>query len=227
MSDDPVDEVAQGSNVRSSRSEAAHTDAAHTDADSPGGDSLPPSVIDEAERLRRLERNATDEGEAMAYADRRATLLARYDFTDRVRSDDGEEVLVLHPTAWHDPNEEVIRTDRIEDLSRAVEILLDGPGDPENWDALEAENRALARSVADEHGGVHGATAEALADFMSNHYAKPITSASRAELEEFRTEYFVRNAWPTEEQKRLLEDSLERVFETAGETVPGRRPPSR
>ncbi|MFP8958453.1 rnhA operon protein [Natrialbaceae archaeon A-CW3] len=183
-------------------------------------DELPADVIDEAERLRRLERNAIDEGEQAAYADRREMMLAEYEFTDRVRLDDGDEVLVLHPEEWHDPDEGVIRTDRIEDLSRAVEIPLEGAGDPDDWDTVDEQNRTLAAAVREEHGGVHGDTADALADFMGNHYAKPITSASGDELEEFRTEYFVRNAWPSAEQRACLDDSLERIYETAEKPVP-------
>ena len=179
---------------------------------------LPSDVVDEAERLRRLERNAVDDGEADAYADRRETILDRYDYTDHIRTDDGNEVLVLHPAEWQD--EEVIRTDRIDDLSRAVELPLDGAGDPDEWEAVDEQNRALAAAVREDHGDVHGDTAAALADCMSNHYAKPITSASRDELLEFRNEYFVRNAWPSSEQRAVVDDSLELVFETAEKPCP-------
>ncbi|MFP9192699.1 DUF7108 family protein [Natronosalvus vescus] len=189
-------------------------------ADEAAHNELPARIIEEAERLRRLERNAIDEGEQVAYADRREAMLEEYGFTDHVRLDDANEVLVLHPVEWHDPEEGVIRTDRIEDLSRAIEIPLEGSGDPDDWDTVDEQNRALAAAVREEHGDVHGDTADALADFMGNHYAKPIPSASTAELEEFCTEYFVRNAWPSSEQRACLDDSLERIFETAEKPVP-------
>ena len=199
------------------------TEPEPTETESDTTTELPPSVIDEAERLRRLERNAVDEGARQAYADRRATVLEEYGFTDHVRLDDGDETLVLHPEEWHDEDAGVIRTDRIEDLSRAVEIPLDGPGDPEDWEAVDDRNRELAATVREEHGDVHGDTADALADFMGNHYAKPITSASGDELEEFVTEYFVRNAWPSDRQRKLVDVSLEYVFEAAGKPMPERR----
>ncbi len=183
---------------------------------------LPTAVIDDAERLRRLERNAIDPDERAVYATRRERLLEHHEYTDHIRDDDGDEVLVLHPDEWHDSEEGVIRTDRIEDLSRAVEVPLDGPGAPEEWETIDEQNRSLAEQVREDHGPVHGATAEALADFMSNHYAKPITNASSDELEEFRTDYFVRNAWPSAEQTQSLDESVELVFETAGVSMPGR-----
>ncbi|MFC7230474.1 rnhA operon protein [Saliphagus sp. GCM10025308] len=202
--------------------DAFESEPRENDADgaSDAAHDLPAEVVDEAERLRCLERNAIDEGEREAYADRRERLLEEHDYTDHVRSDDGDEVLVLHPEEWHDEEAGVIRTDRIEDLTRAVEIPLDGPGDPEDWDTVDEQNRALAAEVRTVHGDVHGDTAEALADFMGNHYAKPITSASSDELAEFRSEYFVRNAWPSEEQRDAIDDSLERIYETAEKPVP-------
>lgn len=188
--------------------------------DSSTENDLPKDVIDEAERLRRLERTVIDDDERATYKEHREELLNEYNFTDRVREDGGNEVLVLHPEEWHDPVEGVIRTDRIEDLSRAVEIPLDGPGDPDDWGAVDEQNRALVDTVYEEYGEVHGDNASALADFMSNHYAKPIESASSAELTEFLEEYFVRNAWPSEEQEEVVDDSLERIFQTSEKPVP-------
>ncbi|RQG96794.1 DUF7108 family protein [Natrarchaeobius oligotrophus] len=181
------------------------------------GDELPPSVVDEAERLTRLERTATDEAERRARADRRDRLLAEYEFTARVR-DDGDAVLVLHPATWHDDG--TIRTERIDDLSRAIEIPLEGTDDPDDWDAVDAHNRAIAARVRDRHGDVHGDNAAALADFVGNHYAKRIESMTGAELAEFRSEYFVRNAWPSDSQRDAVEKSIELVYEAADEPVP-------
>jgi hypothetical protein len=50
---------------------------------------------------------------------------------------------------------------------------------------------------------------------MSNHYARRVESATEEELAEFRTEYFVRNAWPTDEQHAVLDTSLSLVFDAA------------
>ncbi|AHF99865.1 rnhA operon protein [Halostagnicola larsenii XH-48] len=189
-----------------------------------GNDSpLPRAVIDDAERLTRLERNAVDDEEAAAYRAERETLLEDHEYTARIRTD-GDDVLVLHPQEWHDEDEGVIRTDRIDDLERAAEIPLEGAADPDDWAEVDAQNRALVDEVRAAHGDVHGDNAAMLADFMGNHYAKPIESATAAELSEFRTEYVVRNAWPSDEQRDALEQSIDRIYETAGEPVPEYRP---
>ncbi|MFC4541545.1 rnhA operon protein [Halosolutus amylolyticus] len=188
-----------------------------TDADDES--ELPADVVDDAERLTRLERQAIDENERTAYAERRDDLLADHGFTSRVRDDSGAATLVLHPAEWLADG--VVRTDRIDDTSRAIEIPLEGADNPDDWDAVDERNRELAREVEAVHGDVHGANAAALADFLGNHYAKPIESATAAELEEFRSEYFVRNAWPSEKQRQVIDDSIRLVFETAGEPVPG------
>lgn len=180
---------------------------------------LPDDVIAEAERLTRLARRTPDENEAAAYEDRRDDLLATHEYRARIR-DDGDAVLVLHPAEWHDSEAGVIRTDQINDLSRAVEIQLEGTADPDDWEAIDAANRELVAAVRTEHGDVHGENARLLADFAGNHYAKPIASLTAAELAEFRSEYVVRNAWPTDKQVAALEESLELVFDVADEPYP-------
>ncbi|WP_254765706.1 DUF7108 family protein [Salinilacihabitans rarus] len=188
------------------------------EGESTDGDELPADVVDEAERLTRLARRAVDDAEREVYERRREELLAARGFVARVREDDAGEVLVVHPDEWLDDG--VVRTDRIEDLSRGIEIPLDGAGDPDDWENVDAHNRELVDAVREAHGDVHGANAAALADFMGNHYAKPIESATADELAEFLTEYFVRNAWPSEAQREAIEESIELVFETAGEPLP-------
>ncbi|WP_408958147.1 rnhA operon protein [Natrinema sp. 74] len=182
---------------------------------------LPRGVVDEVERLTRLERAAVDENETDAYETRRADLLDDHDFTSRIRDDDGDDVLVCHPAEWHEDG--VIRTDRIEDIDRAVEIPLEGTGDPDDWGEVDARNRELVAAVREANGEVHGDNAALLADFAGNHYAKPITSLTSEELAEFRTEYFVRNAWPSDKQQEMIGESIELVFDAAGETVPERQ----
>ena len=180
---------------------------------------LPADVVDEAERLAELERAATDGNEAQAYAEHREDLLEDHAFTSRIRTE-GDATLVLHPEEWHDESEGVVRTEHIDDISRAIEIPLEGTGDPDDWDSVDEHNRDLAARVREEHGDVHGDNADALADFVSNHYAKLIESLTGPELSEFRTEYFVRNAWPTEKQRAAIDESIRLVYETAGESVP-------
>ncbi|ELY97565.1 hypothetical protein C482_13119 [Natrialba chahannaoensis JCM 10990] len=181
---------------------------------------LPDDVAEDAERLTRLARKTPDENEATAYEDRRDDLLASHEYRSRIRNE-GDAVLVLHPAEWHDSEEGVIRTDQIDDLSRAVEIQLEGTADPDDWETADAANRELAEAVREEYDDVHGENARLLADFAGNHYAKPITSLTPAELAEFSSEYVVRNAWPTEAQTAVLEESLELVFEVADEPYPG------
>ncbi len=188
--------------------------------DDPIDGDLPRGVVDEVERLTRLERTAVDDNEIEAYERRREELLADHDFTSRIRDDDGDDVLVCHPAEWHDEDAGVIRTDRIEDIDRAVEIPLEGTADPDDWDAVDERNRELVAAVREAHGDVHGENAALLADFAGNHYAKPIESLTADELAEFRAEYLVRNAWPSEKQLEVIAESIELVFEAAGESAP-------
>jgi hypothetical protein len=181
---------------------------------------LPDGVVDEAERLTRLARTTVDENERAARLERRGELLAEHDFTARVR-EDGDATLVLHPAEWHADGR--IRTGRIDDLSRAVEIQLEGTEDPDDWAAVDEQNRNLAAAVREAHGDVHGDNAVALADFFGNHYAKPIVSATATELDEFCEEYFVRNAWPSKKQRAAITESIRVVFETADEPMPESR----
>ena len=174
---------------------------------------LPPAVVDEAERLTRLARNAVDDAEAVACRDERRALLADHEYTSRLRTEDHGEILVLHPAEWE--REGMVDATLVDDVSRAVEVPLDGVGDPGDWDDVEAHNRAVAQRVAEEHGPVHGANAEAFADFMGNHYARPVEEATDAMVREFVSEYFVRNAWPTEDQRAVVEESVELVVGTA------------
>jgi len=162
---------------------------------------LPREVVDTAERLTRLARRAVDDAEAAAYERDREERLAEYGFTARVRESD--DTLVCHPAEW-------LEGGTVRD--RAVEVSLSGSGDPESWDAVEAHNAEVVEAVAERAGAVHAANARAFADFMGNHYARRVETATAAELREFLTEYFPRNAWPSEEQRGAVERSLEHVF---------------
>jgi len=172
---------------------------------------LPTDVADESERLTRLARQAIDD-EAAAYRRERDELLAKYGYTARIRDED--DTLVCHPAEWVD-DEGTVHPQQIDDVDRGVERSLSGPGDGDDWDAIETHNREIAAAVADEHGDPHEETAHALADFAGNHYAKPIDDLTEDELAEFREEYLPRNGWPSDEQLQALSLSIEYALEKA------------
>ena len=175
---------------------------------------LPDDVAARARTLTRRMREAVDDEERAAYREERAGLLAEHGYVSRVREDDTGETLVLYPEEWVDDG--VVQVDRIEDTDRAVERSLSGVGSAD-WETVEAHNRAVAERVRAEHGEVHGGNAHAFADFMSNHYAKRVETATPEEREEFREEYLPRNAWPTEAQREAVERSLRLVEKVAVE----------
>jgi hypothetical protein len=184
-------------------------------------DTLPREVVDEAERLTRLARETVVDAEAEAYLGDRADLLAEHDYTARIRKDDTGDVLVLHPDSWVEDS--TIRTDRIEDVDRGIEVALSGPGVGDDWEEIDSYNRAIVESVREVHGDTHAANVAALADFAGNHYAKPLTELTAEELAEFVDDYFRRNAWPTDEQRAVVEKSVELAFDAGGERCPSWR----
>jgi len=188
------------------------------DDDSEPDDLPPESVLDEAERLTQLAREAVDRDEAAAYRVDRDERLATHDYTARVREDETRDVLVLHPEEWVEGGE--IRTERIADIDRGIEIPLSGPGEGDDWAEIDEYNRDIVADVRDEHGDDHAANVSALADFVGNHYAKPIDDATAAELREFLTEYYPRNAWPTAAQRDIVEKSVRVAFAVAEERCP-------
>jgi hypothetical protein len=177
---------------------------------------LPPEVVDEAERLTRLARRVGDPAEAATYEDERDRLLADHGFVARVR--EADDTLVCHPAEWVEDG--TVRADRVADTGRAAEVSLSGPGsDP--WEEVEAHNAEVVgrvREAADADAEVHAATARALADFAGNHYAKRVDRLTPDERAEFRTEYFPRNAWPSDAQRALLDRSLSLVDAVVGST---------
>jgi hypothetical protein len=198
---------------------AAAADDRDTDPDPVERDDTPPAaVVDAAERLTRRARDAVDEAEARAYLTDRDERLAAHDYTARVREDDTRDVLVVHPREWVEGG--TIRPERIEAIERGIERPLSGPGETDDWETVEEHNRELVATVRERHGDTHGANAAALADFMGNHYAKPVESATRAELRTFLDDYFVRNAWPTDEQRSVVEKSVRLVFAAAEQDCP-------
>ncbi|WP_246022936.1 DUF7108 family protein [Halosimplex halophilum] len=182
-------------------------------------DDLPPEpVVDEAERLTRLAREAAVDAEAAAYRRDRDERLADHDYTARVREDETRDVLVLHPEEWVEDGE--IRTERIEDIDRGIEVPLSGPGEGDDWAEIDEYNRDVVADVRADHGEDHAANVAALADFMGNHYAKPIHDATADELREFLEDYYRRNAWPTAAQRAVVEKSVRVAFAVADERCP-------
>lgn len=216
----PADEHPDG--VESDATASAGTDPDGAGADATGSaddgwdEELPEQTVDAAERLTRLAREVVDDAEADAYRADRAERLADHGFTARVRDED--DTLVCYPDEWIEDG--TVQIDRIEDTDRAVEVSLSGPGDPDDWTEVEAHNAALVNEVAENHDEVHAANARAFADFMGNHYARPMESADADEVQEFLDEYFPRNAWPSEEQRDAVRASLRYVFEAADERTP-------
>jgi hypothetical protein len=179
-----------------------------------GEETIPDSVVDEAERLTRLAREAVDDDEAAAYRERRQELLGEYEFETRVREED-RATLVLYPSEWVEDG--TVCPDRIEDVDRGIERPLEGPGESDDWETVATHNEEIATQVRSEHGPVHGDNADALAAFASNHYAKPIGELTGAEQSEFLGEYFPRNAFPTEDQKAVVEESVQLAVELAAQ----------
>lgn len=173
---------------------------------------LPEDVVDDAERLTRLARDAVDDNAADAYRTQRDALLADHDHVARYR--DADQTLVCYPEDWLDEQDRV-DTETIEDTDRAAEVSLAGRGDQGDYETAAEHNEVLAKRVREAYGDVHGDTADAFATFMSNHYARPMETASDEERAEFREEYFPRNAWPSDEQLAQVEETLALVEDLA------------
>jgi len=185
-----------------------HNSVDDVDAESDDESPLPTEVVDEAERLTRLAREAVDEDEAEMYREAREELLADHEYTARVREEE-HDVLVVYPKEWIEDG--TVYPEQIDDIDRGIERSLSGPGDPDDWRDVWEDNMALVEEIETRHGSVHAANAEALAEFMSNHYAKRIEQATESELAEFEEEYYPRNVWPTDDQKAVVGESLELV----------------
>ena len=179
-------------------------------------DPLPEAVIEQATQLTRWARRAAQPA-ATTYRERRTELVAAHGYTARVR-EGATDVLVLYPDEW--VVDGTVRRDRIDDLNRGIERPLGGDTPDEDWEQVWTHNRELADTVETDHGSVHGANAQALAEFASNHYLARVEQLSVAALREFITEYFPRNAWPSAEQKAVVEESVRLTFVTAGEPEP-------
>ncbi|RAW44642.1 hypothetical protein DQW50_13505 [Halorubrum sp. 48-1-W] len=172
---------------------------------------VPREVVEEAERLTRLARDAVDPAATEGYRDRRDELVTDHEYTPRLREED--DTLVLYPEEWMESG--TVQLDRVEDTDRAVEVSLSGPGDADRYREVAAYNDAVVDAVAERAGGVHAETARSFAAFMSNHYVRAVDDATPEMRAEFREEFFPRNAWPTDEQRTALEESLETIERVA------------
>lgn len=173
---------------------------------------LPEDVVEEAERLTVRARAAADEAEAEACRERRAALLEDHGFVARVREDESGPTLVCHPADWIVDG--MVEPDRIETTDRAVERHLGGADPDADWEDIEAHNRAIAERIANEHGPAHGANAHAFADYMSNHLARRMETATPADHRVFLTDYYPRNAWPEDSHRAVVERTLELIEES-------------
>lgn len=176
---------------------------------------LPNDVVDTAERLTRLARQAADEAEADTYRADRAETLAAHSYTARIRDDD--DTLVLYPDEWLQNG--TVQLARIDDTDRAVEIPLSGAGD-DAWATVEADNAALVDAVGEAHGPIHKANARAFADFMGNHYCRRIETATADQVAEFCEDYYPRNVWASADQQAALDSSIEYLFAVADTKCP-------
>lgn len=176
----------------------------------------PPEVIAEAERLTRLARRATDDAEAAAYRERRATVLAEEGYVARVREEEPGATLVCHPAEWLD-EDGVVDLDAVADVDRAVEVSLSGTDAGDEWAATDEHNRDLVEAVRDGYGDPHAENARAFADFVGNHYATPIEEATGRQIAIFLREYYPRNAWPSDAAASSVNRSLRLLLEVAHE----------
>jgi len=184
---------------------------AASDGDTGEGPDVPPEVIDEGERQTRLARQAVDGQEAEAYRAERDGLFEEYDYETRIREDRNRDVFVAYPTEWLEDG--TLQPTEVDDVDRGIERPLSGAGDPDEWHCVAERNDEVVERVAADHDEVHAQNARALADYASNHYAKPIEGLTEPELRAFLAEYFPRNTWPSERQRALVEDSIELTYE--------------
>ncbi len=179
----------------------------------------PDAVLEEATQLTRRSRSTEDPEEARAYLDRRDELLAEYGLLARVREESDGAVLVCYPSEWVD-DAGVLRTEHITDTEAAFEIRLSGRGEEGDWETVSTHNQDLVESVREECGEVHAENVAAFAEFMGNHYVRPVETATATEVREFLEHYYPRNAWATPQEAAVVEDSLRLLFDLVEEPYP-------
>ena len=176
-------------------------------------DPLPEVVCERVLKLTRRARRARSESDRQAALATRDRLLEEHGYYARLREDDAGPVLVCYPQAWREGG--TVDPDAIESLDAAVELPLTGSDTDASWEIVESINREIADHVAETYGPVHGATAAAFARYLSSHHSMEITDATVAQIEEFRAEFFPRNAWPEPEQWAVINRSLKLMLRCA------------
>ncbi|MFB6177585.1 MAG: rnhA operon protein [Halobaculum sp.] len=207
-SDAAVDAGTDGEEVGDSRASGDGTDP---DGDEVETGELPHQLVEETRRLTRLARRVGDEQEADAYREGRDERLADHGFTSRLRADD--DTLVLYPEEWIEDG--TVQFERVEDTDRAYELTLSGPGDPDEWERVEEHNAELVAAVGEAYGEIHRRNARVFADFMGNHYARRVETATPEEVTEFLEDYYRRNAWLSADARESVEASIRHVFDVA------------
>lgn len=167
---------------------------------------LDESTIERARQLTKRARAISDEDAAQRIRAVRDRLLDRWEYRAREREDDTGVYLILYPTAWL--GDGGIDVDAIEDIDRAEEVPLERGDKERTWESIHSNNMSVATAIERKYGPVHGKTARDFGTYLSNHHLLRIEEATANEFEDFRTEYFPRNCWPSEEQAALLERSL-------------------
>lgn len=175
-------------------------------------DTLPEAVRDRVLAIARQERSAP-ESRRQVLEHRRGALLADHGYASRIRRDEDGAVLVCYPDDWLEAG--TVDTDRIEDLDRAIELPLDRGDQDADWAEIAAANEAIADRVNAEHGQVHGANAARFVAFMNDHRGRKVETATEADIEEFLTEYYPRNAWPNDRERAAVESSIEKLLALA------------
>lgn len=211
---DVTDDDATSSTAADATADATAGETDHdptTGATDDSSDELPHRLVEETRRLTRLARRVGDDEEADAYRTDRDDRLADHEFTSRIRAED--DTLVLYPEEWIVDG--TVQFERVEDTDRAYELSLSGPGDPDEWDRVEEHNAELVASVGQTHGEVHRRNARVFADFMGNHYARRVETATPEEVEEFLSDYYRQNAWVSESAREEVEESIRFVFDVA------------
>lgn len=211
--DSPIPGVGAGAGVPKTDADEAAVEGDGDESDDERVPDVPADVVDEAERLTRHARDAVDEAAAEAYREQRDELVTEHEYTPRIRDED--DTLVLYPDEWVEGG--TVQFDRIEETERAVEVSLSGPGEADRFEAVADHNEAVVDRVAAEHGEAHAANARSFAAFMNNYYVREVESASSDEREEFLEEYYPRNAWPSETQQAIVEETLELIDECAAD----------
>lgn len=171
---------------------------------------LPHNVRERAIALARSLRDTeSDETERTL-----TTLLERYGFRPRIRFDDA--VLVCYPTEWEEDG--MVHPTDIDDIDRAIELPFT-EDEKVAWETIATENARIVEDVRSQYGEAHGVNAEAFADFMNNHRAQSIRNATDKDVEEFLTNYYQRNVWPSDEQASLVETSVAIARRSAGSSL--------